>query len=100
MYDCVCQNNFEYLQFLMQYRRNDSGLINGINKCDKDKTDGFTPLTKLVTSDHCNKKWLMLLLSFSNIDINKRCQNEKYMAKHVLELVENKEFINIMVQKL
>ena len=100
MYDCVCQNNFEYLQLLKQYRKTDSGLVNGINKCDLDKTDGFTPLTKLVTSKHCNKKWLMLLLSFSKIDINQRCQNPKYIGKHALDLATNQEFADLIVQKL
>ena len=102
IYDCVNENLFEYFQLLCKFRKNDTGLINGINKCDLIRTDGFTPLTKLVISDYCTREWLQLLLSFDGIDINQRCQNkdENYFNKHALDLVPNEELRKMLVDRL
>ena len=100
IYNCVCENYFEYLQLLFESRMNDIGLVNGINKCDLEKTDGFTPFTKLIVSDHCNQQWLKLLLSFKNIDVNKRCQNKDYFEKHPLDLLQNDQWKALVVDKL
>ena len=87
IYDCVCANHFEYLSLLIKYRYNDTGISDGINKCDEEKTDGFTPLVKLLQSDFCDADWISLLLNAPNMDLNKRCK-----GKHPLQYVNNDEY--------
>lgn len=78
IYNCVCMNMFEYLQLIRNYRSNDIGIINGINKTFNIRTNEtnasnestlvapITPLMKLMTLPHCNEQWIGLLLSFKN----------------------------------
>ena len=102
MYNCVRDNLYEYLWLLREYRQNDIGLWKGINKCDLEKTEGFTPLTKLIVSNHCNQDWLTLLLSFPSINVNHRCENkdERYFGKHALDLIKDERLKNILVSRL
>ena len=102
VYNCVKNNLYEYFVLLCKYRKKDIGIVNGINKCDSFETGGFTPLTQLLISDHCNQEWLSLLLSFKNIDVNQRCQNknEIYFGKHALDLVNDEKLKEILVNRL
>lgn len=111
VYYCVLHRLFDFLQLIFEYRSDDLGIINGIN-CYH---DGFTPLLKLVTSMWLDDgdahlingnvaKWLNLLLSVKNIDINLKCLNKnnifcKQNAKRiVIEIYNDQSLVNIFNQ--
>lgn len=93
VYNCVLNDCFEYLWLLKQNRSNDKGIVNGINFWHERKTNGFTPLTKLLTSKHCSQRWIQLLLSFDNVDIHLPCRNKdpNYFGAMPLNLVGDKD---------
>ena len=83
VYHCVVNNLFQFLKLLLLHRSNDSGIINGINICDNERTDGMTPLMKLMTLKHLNKEWLELLLSYKECDFVKiKCSINKDDSKY------------------
>lgn len=100
LYHCINNNLYQYFALLCKYRKTDIGIVNGVNKSDFVETDGYTPLTRLLTSDHCSNEWLSLLLSFDNIDLNKRCKKKgKHFNKHPLELAKD-EFKQMVIDRM
>ena len=79
IYNCVCNNKFEYLSLIIQFRNNkhDAGIIGGINKefsviNNSSKSDtapvNITPIGKLLSSSHCNPEWIQLIESIEGFD--------------------------------
>ena len=81
----VCRNDcFEYMQLLLKYCKNDSGIMKGINQY-YDKR--LTPLMSLLFRKHCNVKYLNAFLSFDGIDINLPCK-DKYRKFNQMTAIE------------
>ena len=86
-------NYQKYLELVEKYRKNDDGIIEGINKYNE--TSGHTPLTVLVSANrHCRKEYLETLMKFRNIDLKLKSKNTEYKDMTALEIVQKRNMNN------
>ena len=102
IYYCVCNNLYHTAQILIEQRSNDIGLKLGINVCNSNYTNNFSPLIKVLTIEDDNNnnnndkgniiRWLKLLTSVKNLDIKVRCQNKesKYFGQTAISIAQSK----------
>ena len=74
------------MKLIRQYRSNDQAIIDGINRYD-DST-GHTPLTMLISSQHCTIPYIKLLASFPGFDLNLKSKNKEYLNMTALEIAD------------
>lgn len=100
MFDLCSEKYYRYLELIQQYRVNDEGIIDGINRYDE--SSGHTPMTVLVSSQHCTIGYIKLLASFPGFDVNAKSKNKEYMNMTAVEIADqrNKAIFKTILSKM